>query len=75
MIKRFARHGNSWALVIDRGVMDLLHIDPQNPVSVTTDGTRLLIEPVRETGNDARFRAAMDKVHRRYSKAFRKLAE
>ncbi|KAF0246534.1 MAG: transcriptional regulator AbrB [Planctomycetota bacterium] len=75
MIKRFARHGNSWALVIDRGVMDLLRIDPEVPVSITTDGTRLLIEPVRETGNDARFRAVMNKVHRRYAKAFRKLAE
>jgi virulence-associated protein VagC len=34
--------------------MDLLRLDPEVPVSVTTDGTRLLIEPVRETGNDAR---------------------
>ncbi|MCE9581431.1 MAG: AbrB/MazE/SpoVT family DNA-binding domain-containing protein [Planctomycetes bacterium] len=75
MIKRLAKHGNSWAIVIDRGVMDLLKIEPESPVSITTDGTRLLIEPVRETGNDARFRAVMKKVHRRYSKAFRKLAE
>lgn len=75
MIKQLARHGNSWALVIDRGVMELIHMDPEAPVSITTDGTRLLIEPVRAAAGDTRFRAVMKRVHKKYARAFRKLAE
>ena len=29
MIKNLVKHGNSWALVIDRPILDLLKIDPE----------------------------------------------
>ena len=47
MIKHLTRHGNSLALVIDRGVLDLLEIGATTPLAVATDGTRLTITPVR----------------------------
>ena len=31
MVKRLTKHGNSLALVIDRGVLDLLEIDAETP--------------------------------------------
>jgi antitoxin component of MazEF toxin-antitoxin module len=55
VIKHLTRHGNSLALVIDRGVLDLLDIDVKTPLAVATDGTRLVITPVRDV---ARPRAA-----------------
>lgn len=48
MIKRLTKHGNSLALVIDRPVLDLLRIDADTPLSVTTDGDRLIIVPIRD---------------------------
>ncbi len=39
------RHGNSWAIVIDKPILDLLHLDPaRTPVELHTDGKNLLIE-------------------------------
>jgi len=36
MIKRLTKHGNSLALVIDKGVLDLLKIDEETPISIST---------------------------------------
>lgn len=75
MVKHLAKHGNSLALVIDRGVLDLLEIDADTPLSVTTDGKCLIVTPVRDPERETRFRAALDKVNKRYGKALTRLAD
>ena len=41
------RHGNSFALILDKPVLELLNVDPASPVAVsTTDGKSLLIVPL-----------------------------
>ncbi len=75
MIKRLTKHGNSLALVIERGVLDLLEIDAETPLSVTTDGQCLIVTPERDEGRKKAFRAALAKVNRRYGRALRKLAD
>jgi antitoxin component of MazEF toxin-antitoxin module len=48
MIKKLSRYGNSHALVIDKAIMDLLKIDGQTPLEISTpDGCSLVIKPVR----------------------------
>jgi antitoxin component of MazEF toxin-antitoxin module len=73
--KKLTRHGNSLALVIDRPILDLLKIDPETLLDVSTDGEKLIIQAARETEQRKKFVAAKDEAHRRYSKAFKKLAE
>ncbi|MBI4735184.1 MAG: AbrB/MazE/SpoVT family DNA-binding domain-containing protein [candidate division NC10 bacterium] len=75
MVKRLTKHGNSLALVIDRGVLDLLDIDGETPLSVTTDGQCLIVTPVRNPQREKRFRTALKEVNRRYGRALRRLAE
>jgi hypothetical protein len=45
MLKKLTKHENSLALVIDRPILDLLKIDPETPLDVSTDGKRLIIAP------------------------------
>ena len=45
MRKTLSRHGNSYALVIERSIMDLLHITPETLLDITTDGSTLTIAP------------------------------
>ena len=45
MVKKLTKHGNSLALVIDRPILDLLKIDPDTPLEVSTDGKQLLSRP------------------------------
>ena len=47
MVKKLTKHGNSLALIIDRGVLDLLKIDSDTPLDITTDGQVLVITPVK----------------------------
>lgn len=75
MIKRLTKHGNSLALVIDRGVLDLLEIEADTPLSLTTDGKCLVITPVRDAKRQARFRAALEEGNRKYGKMLKRLAD
>ncbi len=75
MIKSLVKHGNSWALVIDRPILDLLKISPEMPLEITTDGHSMTIVPVSASDQKSRVRAVRSKVNAKYSKAFKKLAE
>jgi len=75
MVKHLKKHGNSLALVIERGVLDLLEIDADTPLSVTTDGKCLIVTPVRDPNRQKRFRAALAEGNRRYGKLLKRLAD
>ena len=75
MIKRLTQHGNSLALVIDRGILDLLKIDAETPLEVSTNGAALVIEPVRDETRKQRFENALAKGNQRYGKALKRLAK
>lgn len=74
MIKKLTRHGNSLALVIDRGVLDLLEIDAETPLTIKTDGKCLIVAPAQGTARQKKFRAALDEGNRRYGKMLKRLA-
>ena len=52
MIKTLRPIGNSLGLIIDRPILDLLGIDRQSQLHVTTDGKVLYIEPVARDSRD-----------------------
>jgi antitoxin component of MazEF toxin-antitoxin module len=75
MVKRLTKHGNSLALVIDRPILDLLKIDTETPLDISTDGQRLIVAPAAESEGRQKFEAAQRTTHKRYGKAFKRLAE
>jgi antitoxin MazE len=75
MVKKLTKHGNSLALVIDRPILDLLKIDPETLLDVSTDGKQLIVAPAKLSTRRKKFDAAQELAHKRYGRAFRKLAE
>jgi antitoxin component of MazEF toxin-antitoxin module len=75
MFKRLTKHGNSLAVVIDRPILDLLKIDSDTPLEVSTDGTQLIITPVTASRRREIFEQAEESVIKRYGNTLRKLAE
>ncbi len=75
MVKRLTKHGNSLALVIDKGVLELLGIGAETPLSISTDGKCLIISPVRNAKRRREFEEALVKVNHRYGKTLRRLAQ
>ena len=74
MTKKLTRHGNSLALVIDRGVLDLLNIDDDTPLDVSTDGDVLIVTPVRSNARQKAFKSALEKTNKRYGRLLKRLA-
>ena len=75
MIKTLCKHGNSYALVIDKPILELIHATPETPFEVITDGQSLLLSPVRDPKDEKKFRDALETVHKRFGRAMKKLAE
>lgn len=75
MLKKLTRHGNSLALVIDKGVLDILNIDDKTPLEISTDGTLLLISPVRDEKRRLQFQESLEKVNTKYGRALKRLAD
>ena len=75
MIKKLIKHGNSLALLIEKPVLDLLNVDADTPLEVSTDGNTLIVVPVRDAARRERFEKALAKVNRRYGRALKRLAE
>ena len=74
MIKKLTKHGNSMALVIDKGVLDILNIEDNTPLDISTDGNVLIISPVRDKKRRRQFEAALEKVNKKYGRALKRLA-
>ena len=75
MVKKLTRHGNSLALIIDRPILDLLKIDPETLLDVSSDGKQLIITPAQPSARRKKFEAAQASAHKRYGKAFQELAK
>jgi antitoxin component of MazEF toxin-antitoxin module len=74
VIKTLQRVGNSHAVIIDRPIMDLLHMEPGSlvMVEVLPDGTGLSIRPA---SHGERVNESSKRMMAKHDKAMRKLAE
>jgi len=75
MTKKLTKHGNSLALVIDRPILELVGIDPDTELEISTDGQVLIVSPVRDAKHRKKFAAALEKVNQKYGRALKRLAE
>jgi antitoxin component of MazEF toxin-antitoxin module len=74
MIKKLTKHGNSYALIIDRGVMDLLQISEKTELYVTTDGKNLIVSPGTSEKRREKFEASLQEVNQKHSRALKRLS-
>jgi len=56
--QKLTKHGNSLALVIDRPILDVLNIDPETLLDVSTDGKKLIVAPAKASARRTKFVAA-----------------
>ena len=75
MRKKLSAIGNSFGIVIERPILDLLDIDRETELEMRTDGERLIIEPVRKTPRKERVSKAIDEVLSKHASTMKKLAK
>lgn len=75
MLKKLTRHGNSFALVIDKAILELLRITPRTTLDISTDGRTLIVAPMSEAKKRKRFNMALEKINQKYGDVLKRLAE
>lgn len=73
MRKKLSVIGNSLGLIIEKPILELLNCDASTELELTTDGRRLIVEPLHSNRKE-RVSKSVDKIMKKHSKTFRKLA-
>lgn len=74
MIKKLTKHGNSYALILDRALLELLDIKADTPLLIRTDGHALIVVPTPKADRQEAFDAALEEINRKYKNLFARLA-
>jgi antitoxin component of MazEF toxin-antitoxin module len=75
MVKNLTKHGNSYALVIDKPILELLGVTPETPFEIVTDGRSLVLSPLRDPAQEKKFQDSLAMLHKRFGRAMKRLAE
>lgn len=68
-MKTLRQIGNSQGIILDKAILELLNIDMDTQLEVTTDGQRLIIEPIRPESRPARLKASHERVMKKFDGA------
>jgi antitoxin component of MazEF toxin-antitoxin module len=74
MRKKLSAIGNSLGIIIEKPILELMDIDRDTDLELTTDGHRLIIEPIRRRPRK-RLAEAARHVMDAHDETLRKLAE
>lgn len=75
MVKKLTKHGNSQAVVIDKAVLDLLGIDMDTEIGISTDGECLILTPIRDDKRQKAVAKALNRTHKKYGDVLQRLAD
>ena len=64
MTKKLIRQGNSAALVLDKAILELLNVQMDAPLEVTTDGKNIIISPQATQKAEATLLDALERINR-----------
>lgn len=74
--KKLTKHGNSYALVIEKAILELLGIDDKTLLQISTpDGVAIVVTPVKGKAKKKRFSESVNKVNKKYGRTLKRLAE
>jgi antitoxin component of MazEF toxin-antitoxin module len=75
MVKRLIQHGNSAALVIDKPIMEMLHITNETSFELSTDGKNIILSPQNTVTQETDILESLKRINRKYGNVLKKLGE
>ena len=75
MIKKLKKVGNSGAIIIDKNILELLKLNDDTPLEITTNGDVLVITPIRDKKKQEKLQKNLDFINNEYGDILKKLAE
>ena len=74
MVKTLKQIGNSYGVIIEKPILELLQITPETPLEISTDGRSLNIRPLRQRAKPT-LKGSLGAVNRRHGATLKKLAK
>ncbi|MDR1586215.1 MAG: AbrB/MazE/SpoVT family DNA-binding domain-containing protein [Treponema sp.] len=75
MIKKLIQHGNSAALIIDKPIMELLHITNETSFELSTDGKNIILSPQNTIVQENNILESLEKINKKYGNVLKRLGE
>ena len=75
MTKKLVKHGNSAALILDKPILELLNVEMDTPLEITTDGKNIIISPTTSEKDEQNLIDALERVNKSHHKTLEKLAK
>ena len=75
MQTQLVKHGEGFAIVIEKPLLKRLGINTDTHIEITTDGAVMLLTPVGDPDSATAFRDALEKGNAKYAETLKKLAE
>ncbi len=75
MTKKLIRHGNSAALVLDKALLDLLKVQMDTLLEVTTDGKNIIISPQTDDKAEATLLQSLERINQKHGAALSRLGK
>jgi antitoxin component of MazEF toxin-antitoxin module len=75
MVKKLIQHGNSAALVIDKPIMEMLHITNETFFELSTDGKNIILSPQNTVTQENTILDSLEKINKKYGNVLKKLGE
>lgn len=75
MTKKLIRHGNSAALILDKALLDLLKVQMDTPLEVTTDGRNIIVSPQMNERAEATLLHALERINKKHGSVLAKLGK
>ncbi|MDR1998216.1 MAG: AbrB/MazE/SpoVT family DNA-binding domain-containing protein [Candidatus Margulisbacteria bacterium] len=73
MAKKLIQHGNSAALVIDKPIMEMLHITSETYFELSTDGKNIILSPQNTINQENNILESLKKINKKYGNVLKKL--
>lgn len=81
MIKKLSKHGNSWAILIDKPILELLNANENTQFKIRIDNNNLILEPVHKeskagkVSDDPKLQSIYEELVEKYDNLLKKLAD
>jgi antitoxin component of MazEF toxin-antitoxin module len=75
MLKKLMQQGNNAVLVIDKPIMEMLHITNETSFELTTDGKNIILSPLNTINQKNNILESLEKINREYGNILKRLGE
>ena len=75
MVRKLIEHENSFALIIDEPIMEMLKITSDTTFELSTDGKNLILSPQTDNNQEINIMNSLKKINKKYGAVLKKLGE